>query len=112
VEHLLGGERPNFGEILETLARNGRVDAVVIVHARAVGTQQLTYYGQSSTLYTVQLGVHAYEVGNRHMLGSGWSEQVNFTSLNASEKAREAVEPMLHEVEEKLVEYRPGHQKG
>jgi len=112
VSHLLSGERPKFGEILETLSRKGNIDAVVFVHARQIGTQQLNYYGQSSTLYTVELGVRTYSVGNQRMLGSGWSEQVNFTSLNAAEKAREAVEPMLHGVEEKLVDYRPAHPKG
>jgi serine/threonine-protein kinase len=112
VSHLLGGERPKFGEILETLSRKGNIDAVVLVNARAVGTQNLTYYGQSSTLYTVELGVRTYSVSNQRMLGSGWSEQVNFTSLNASEKAREAVEPMLHGVEEKLVDFRPAHPRG
>lgn len=112
VEHLLRGERPEFAEVLNVLAKRGNVDAVVFVHARQVGTQQLTYYGQSSTLYTVQLGVRTYSVGNQHMLGSGQSEQVNFTSLNAAEKAREAVEPMLQEVEEKLTDYRPGKTRG
>ncbi len=112
VSQLLGGERPNFGRILETLAGNGRVDAVVFINARPVGTQQLNYYGQSSTLYTVHLGVHAYSVGSRGMLGPGWSEQVNFTSLNAAEKAREAVEPMLEQVEEKLIDYRARGNRG
>ena len=112
VSQLLGGERPNFGRILETLAGNGRVDAVVFINARPVGTQQLNYYGQSSTLYTVQLGVRTYSVGNRGMLGPGWSEQVNFTSLNAAEKAREAVEPMLEQVEEKLGDFRARGNRG
>jgi serine/threonine-protein kinase len=112
VSNLLGGERPRFGEVLEVLAKRGHIDAVVFVHARPVGTQQLTYYGQSSTLYTVQLGVRAYSIDGRRMLGPGWSEQVNFTSLNAAEKANEAIEPMLREVDEKLVDYRPKGKRG
>ena len=112
VSQLLSGERPHFAEVLELLAKHGRVDAVVIVNARRVGTQELTYYGQSSTMYTVQLGVRAYSIDGRRMLGPGWSEQVSFTSLNAAEKAQEAVEPMLHAVEEKLADYRPGHGRG
>ncbi len=112
VAHLLGRERPNFGAVLEALAKNGRIDAVVIVHARPVGTQQLTYYGQSSTLYTVQLGVRAYSIDGQRLLGPGWSEQVSFTSLNAAEKASEAITPMLHEVDERLVDYRPKGNRG
>ncbi len=112
VGRLMGKDRPHFAEALEVLARHGRVDAVVFVHARAVGSQQLNYYGQSSTLYTAQLGVRAYAIGARRLLGHGWSRQVSFTSLNAAEKANEAVEPMLHEVESTLVDYRPKHHRG
>ncbi len=111
VSNMLSGEHPRFAEVLETLSRRGNIDAVVMIHARPVGSQELNYYGQSSTLYTVELGVRTYSVGNRRMLGSGQSEQVHFTSLNASEKSREAVESMLHGVEEKLVEFRPAGRK-
>ncbi len=106
VGRLMRGERPRYAEALKVLSR-GKVDAVVFVHARAVGSQNLTYYGQNSTLYTAQLGVRAYDVNARRRLGRGWSEQVNFTSLNANQKAHAAVTPMLHQVEEQLAKYRP-----
>ena len=105
VDHFLRGERPRFAEALAVL--RGHADAVVFVHARKVGTQEMSYYGQSSTLYTAQLGVRAYAVEQKRPLGPPWSEQVNFTSLNAAEKAKEAVEPMLDRVSERLVDYRP-----
>ncbi|GAA0711044.1 hypothetical protein GCM10009105_12700 [Dokdonella soli] len=94
------GDQPN----LRALA--GRADAVVFVHARQVGTQQLDYYGQSSTLYTVQLGIRAYRVSDGSVLWRSGAEQVNFTSLNAAEKAREAIEPMLDNVDSQLAEFR------
>jgi serine/threonine-protein kinase len=84
----------------------GRADAVVVIHARPVGTQELQYYGQSSTLYTVQLGVKAYRVPDGSVLWTSSPEQVNFTSLNAAEKAREAIEPMLDTVDSRLAEFR------
>ena len=112
VEHLLGGERPHIAEALDQLAHRGNVDAVVFVHARGVGSQELTYYGQSSTMYTAQLGIKAYSVEGRRMLGSGWSERVNYTNLNASEQTHEAVEPMLDEVDSALSEFRPKRGKG
>jgi serine/threonine-protein kinase len=105
VDNLLGGERPRFAEALRLL--RGHADAVVFVHARKVGTQEMSYYGQSSTLYTAQLAVRAYSVEQGRPLGPPWDEQVNFTSLNAGEKAKEAVEPMLERVSERLVDYRP-----
>ncbi len=84
----------------------GRADAIVFVRARPVGTQEMQYYGQSSTLYTVQLGVKAYRVSDGSVLWTGGAEQVNFTSLNAAEKAREAIEPMLDNVDSRLAEFR------
>jgi serine/threonine protein kinase len=94
------GDRPNLG------AMAGKADAVVFVNARPVGSQEMQYYGQSSTLYTVQLGVKAYKVSDGSVLWTSGSEQVNFTSLNAAEKAREAIEPMLDNVDSRLDEFR------
>jgi serine/threonine-protein kinase len=105
VGRLIDGERPRFAEALAVL--QGHADAVVFVHARKVGAQEMSYYGQSSTLYTAQLNVRAYSVEGRRQLGPPWSEQVNFTSLNAGDKAKEAVEPMLERVSERLVDFRP-----
>jgi len=94
------GDTPN----LRALA--GKADAVVYVQARPVGTQELNYYGQSSTLYTVQLGVRAYRVSDGSVLWRSGGDQVNFTSLNAAEKAREAVEPLLDTIDGRLAEFR------
>lgn len=100
------GERPSVGEYA------GKADAVVFVHARPVGSQQMQYYGQSSTLYTVQLAVKAYRVSDRSILWTGAAQQVNFTSLNAAEKAREAIEPMLDNVDGTLAEFRARGKRG
>ncbi|TCO43129.1 serine/threonine-protein kinase [Dokdonella fugitiva] len=100
------GDSPN----LRALA--GKADAVVFVHARPVGTQQMNYYGQSSTLYTVQLGVRAYRVSDGSVLWRSSGEQVNFTSLNAAEKAREAIEPLLDAVDTQLAEFRSRGRRG
>jgi serine/threonine-protein kinase len=94
------GDRPNLGSM------SGKADAVVFVNARAVGSQEMTYYGQSSTLYTVQLGVKAYRVSDGSVMWTSSTEQVNFTTLNAAEKAREAIEPMLDTVDSRLAEFR------
>lgn len=94
------GDTPN----LRSLA--GKADAVVYVQARPVGSQEMTYYGQSSTLYTVQLGVRAYRVSDGSVLWRSGGDQVNFTSLNAAEKAREAIEPLLDTIDGRLAEFR------
>jgi serine/threonine-protein kinase len=90
----------------------GRADAVLVINARPVGSQEIAYYGQSSTLYTVQLGVKAYRVSDNSVLWTSSPEQVNFTSLNAAEKAREAIEPMLDSVDSRLAEFRSRGNRG
>jgi len=113
VESMLHGPRPNVAAILDQLAQHrSNIDAVVVVHVRAVGEQQITFYGQSDTMKTAQLDITAYAVEGRRKLGAGWSDNVNFTAMSARDKAREAVEPMLGEIEERLSEFRPAGHKG
>jgi serine/threonine protein kinase len=111
-ERFLAGQRPNIAGLLEMLAQNGRVDAVVIVHARPAGSQNITFHGQSDTMNTAQLNVNVYAVQGQHKLGAGWNENVNFTALSAKAQAEEAVEEIAPQVESTLVEYRPGHNRG
>ncbi len=112
VEHLLQGPRPNTAEILNVIAHRGDIDAVIVIHARAVGSQSVTFYGQSDNLMTAQLNINAYAVEGRRKLGAGWSDNVNFTAMSAKDKAEEAVEPLISEIEERLGEYRAGRHKG
>lgn len=81
--------------------------AVVVVRAEPIGSQELQYYGQSSTLYSVHLGVRAFAVGDERALGAGWREKVDFTTLNAEIKALESVEPRLDSLVDALNEFRP-----
>jgi serine/threonine-protein kinase len=111
-ERFIGGQRPNVAGLLEMLAKGGRVDAVVIVHARPIGAQNIAYYGQSDTMNTAQLNVSVYAVQGQHKLGSGWNENVNFTALSAKNQAEEAVQEIAPQVESILVEYRPGRNRG
>ena len=111
-ERFIGGQRPNIAGLLEMLANGGRVDAVVVVHARPVGAQNISYYGQNDTMNTAQLNVNVYAVQGQHKLGSGWSENVNFTALSAKNQAEEAVHEIAPQVESILVEYKPGRNRG
>jgi len=106
VEHLLQGSKANIAEILNVVAHRGDIDVVVVVHARGVGSQSVTFYGQSDNLMTAQLNISAYAVQGRRKLGAGWSDNVNFTAMSAKDKAEEAVEPLISEIEERLAEFR------
>jgi len=111
-ERFLGESRNNVAGLLDMLAKGGRVDAVVIVHARAAGAQNITFYGQSDTMMSAQLNVNVYSVSNQHKLGPGWSEDVHFTGMSARNQAQEAVQEIAPQVEGLLTEYRPGRNRG
>ena len=111
-ERFLGEQRNNVAGLLEMLAKGGRVDAVVIVHARAAGATNIKFYGQSDTMMSAQLNVNVYSVSNQRKLGPGWSEDVHFTGMSARNQAQEAVQEIAPQVEGLLTEYRPGRNRG
>ena len=51
-------------------------------------------------------------VSDGSVLWNSGGKQINFTTLNATEKAREAVDPLLDEVERNLAEFRPRGGRG
>ena len=103
----LSGQRVDVPSLLAFLARNGRVDAVVIVHARPTGQQNLPAYGMNVDATTAQLNVSSYSVQGRQKLGAGWTQNVIYTGLSAKQQGEEAVEEIGPQVERTLVEYRP-----
>jgi serine/threonine-protein kinase len=112
IGHLLTGERPRYDEALSILAKQGRVDAVVFVHARDVGAEQLPAYGMVTNVVTAQLRVKAYSVDQRRPLGNDWSDQVHFSSLNAADQTDETVKPWLADIAESLQAFRPHRDRG
>ena len=103
-ESLIGflGEDP--ASILAGL--RGEADVLVLVRAEAIGSQELTYYGQRSTLYSAYLGVRAFAIDGKRPLGPGIRTKVDFTTLNAQEKAMEVVEPGIEGLVGELGPYR------
>ncbi len=81
-------------------------DVLVLVEVDFLGETPLQYYGQTSTLYSVNVKVSNVSLIERRPMGRGWSQKVDFTSLNANEKAREAVDPMLSDLVASLGDYR------
>ncbi|MEZ5465247.1 MAG: protein kinase [Lysobacteraceae bacterium] len=103
-EHARAG---NLAILMSRFAQRRDVDVLVVVKAEPIGTQELQYYGRSSTLYSAYLGVRAYDVAGKRPLGSGLREKVDFTALNAQEKAQEIVEPGISDLISRLSPYRP-----
>ncbi|MBS0589460.1 MAG: protein kinase [Proteobacteria bacterium] len=102
----LSGQRVDVPSLLAFLAKGGRVDAVVIVHARPTGQQNLPAYGMNVDATTAQLNVTTYSVQGRQKLGAGWTQNVIYTGLSAKQQGEEAVEEIAPQVERSLVEYR------
>ena len=88
-------------------ALRGEAEVLVLVRAEPIGSQQLTYYGQVSTLYSAYLGVRAYAIDGKRPLGPGIRSKVDFTTLNAQEKAMEIVEPGIADLVTELGPYKP-----
>ncbi len=94
---------PGFSRLLEkgadlptlrqAILKNGG-QALVIANVNPTGTQELQYYGRSSTLNTAQLDVDGYDLRNGESLG-GYGNTLSYTALNATEKATEAVMPFV-----------------
>jgi len=93
--------------LLDHLQRRDMAEVVLVVRAEPVGSQELQYYGRSSTQYTAFLGTRAYLVGEKRPLGPGFRKQVQFTSLNAAHNANEAMEEELIPMLRVLRPYKP-----
>jgi len=107
VQRLLRSGRPDVPAVLSALARSHGVRAVTVVRAEPLGTTQLNYYGQSDTLFSVNLTVKSYDTDNRSPLGSGFMSKVDFTALNAQAQAREAIEPEMRRYLSTLSPFKP-----
>lgn len=76
--------------------------AVFYIEAMPVGATEVEYYGNVSTLYSVQMALSAYRAGDGSLLWRMPAQSVDFTALNAREKAEETVEPLLAEIGQEL----------
>jgi hypothetical protein len=102
---LLDTDRDPDVPALSRLAASHGIDVIVTARVQILGTQELTYYGQSSTQFNSMLGVRAFAVNGSTALGT-WRERLDFTSLNVLDNTREAVEPNVSELTRKLAPYR------
>ncbi|MDO3383782.1 serine/threonine protein kinase [Gilvimarinus algae] len=76
---------------------------LVIATAEPTDAAPLDYFGQRDTLYTAQLELTGYDLVQGSLLGR-WSEQVQYTNLNARDKAELAAAPMIRSLMERLAE--------
>lgn len=101
VAGLEGRELP---AVLAALRREASM--LVVVRAEPLGQQQLSAYGEQFTLYSANLSVRAYLVGERRALGAGFREKVDFTTHNVNENTQEVLAPHLAQLVRELVPHR------
>ncbi|MEM1092340.1 MAG: protein kinase [Pseudomonadota bacterium] len=90
---------------LSGLIQDNGGDVLVLAEIDYIGETQLQYYGQFSTLYSVNVKIRNISLRDRRPLGRGWTRKVDFTTLNADEKAKEEVGPIVDDVAAALVNY-------
>lgn len=107
IRRLKAARTPPIVELMQ-LARRSGVSGIVLIRVNDLGTQTLNYYGQSSqvTSATIELAVH--DVVGRDRRARSTSETIQYTGLNAVERARQAVGPQLDGVLVALAPYRRG----
>jgi hypothetical protein len=68
---------------------------VVVADVEFLGERELRFYGRTEIASSVRLRVQAYPVDGGSPLGSGWRDQVEYTPLNAEDRAAAAARSFL-----------------
>ena len=80
---------PSISEILKSLRADG-IHAAVIAQVDRVGDRELSYYGRRDVSSTSRVKIFAYLVDGRRALSPGWSDQIDYTTINASTEGENA----------------------
>ena len=87
-----GGDLP--GKIAAAVGARPK-DILILVRAVPQGSQNISFYGQNSTLSTANLTVQGFLLGEKRPAGGASTVRVNFTALNAAQQAEIAVQELL-----------------
>jgi len=79
-------------------AAEAGVRYVVMVRAVPTGSRELSYYGRYDTAWGVQVDAVTYDLWRSDQIGSSGVEQLEYTGLNAGQKARDTVAPWLEPI--------------
>lgn len=80
----------DLAELKNLIEKNGG-QAMIIANVNYVGSQQLQYAGRSSELINAQIDIDAYDIRTGDSIGIGYGTKINYTSLNATDQASDAV---------------------
>ncbi len=90
------GSQPSTSSLLDHL--RGQAGVLVVARIEATGERQLQYYGHYDTAYGSRVTLTAYDVATGQPIGSRASASIEYTHLNADDKADEEVTPIAKKV--------------
>lgn len=91
----------DLAELKNLIERNGG-QAMVIANVNYVGTQLLQYSGRTSELINAQIDIDTYDIKTGDSIGNGFGSKINYTSLNATDQASDAVMQYTNQLAENL----------
>jgi len=71
---------------------------LVVARIEATGERELKYYGHYDTAYGSRVTLTAYDVATSQPIGTRGSASLEYTHLNADDKADEEVTPIAQRV--------------
>jgi serine/threonine-protein kinase len=86
------GSRPSTSALIDHL--RGQAGVLVVARIEATGERELHYYGRYDTAYGSRVTLTAYDVASSQPIGTRESGSLEYTHLNADDKADEAVTPL------------------
>ncbi|HMB56268.1 MAG TPA: serine/threonine-protein kinase [Arenimonas sp.] len=89
------------GAGLHLVQSAGRADVVIRVRAEGIGSQDISFYGQTASLTSAYLSVRPFGRGGRP-LSTGIRSKIDYTTLNAEAKVQQALESNLDRVVESI----------
>jgi serine/threonine-protein kinase len=104
INRFLGDRDPDLSGLAQ-LAKQRGIDVIVTARIKVAGQTQLTFYGQNQTQFNTTLTVKAVDVQKLASVHN-FTTSLDFTSLNAGDNTREAVDQTLGTLLRKLQPFR------
>ncbi len=93
-QHYVDGEEIDLAGLAGPAAEAG-VRYLVVARALPAGSRELQYYNRYETAWIVQLEARTFDLHLGREIGASPLEQIEYTALNATERARRSVQPWL-----------------
>ena len=97
IQNQVQGDSVDLAGLSQRL-RSAGAGVLVLARVIPVGERLLRYSGRTKTAYTSRVSVKSYDLVDRAAIGGGWQNQVTFTDINVTDKARQSVDGHLDQL--------------